>query len=60
MSFWTQPENVNRCDNPNRQLPKITELQQHEAALYLIQAAARDLEKAEREKAERPGEDENP
>lgn len=58
MNFWSRPENVNRCDNPNWQPPKITEMQQHEAALYLIQAAARDLEK--RKMKAQDDEEENP
>lgn len=58
MSFWNQPENVNRGDNPNWNPAPPTEAQQQEAALYLVQMAARDLEKRRKLKAKSLQDDE--
>lgn len=52
MTYWTEPENQARGDSPYWQPPKITEMQQHEAALYITQCRIRADEELARLQAE--------
>lgn len=53
MSFWTQPENLNRGDNPNWNPAPPTEAQRKEAELFAVQSMARANAELERLQAER-------
>ena len=60
MSFWTQPENVNRGDSPNWKPAPITEEQEQAALLYIVQCAIRANAEPERLQALQDDEEENP